>query len=107
MAQRVLVIRATVTMALLASLMMSASAPILASMSLSREYELKAAFIYNFTRFIEWSPESIPDASLTTSLCVVGRDPFGRSLDQRFEVRVRSALDHEYLACGHPRHVGR
>src|SRR4026209_503629 len=43
------------------------------------EYSMKAAFIYNFTKFIEW-PKII---GLTTfSICVLGDDPFGLTLDE-------------------------
>jgi hypothetical protein len=45
------------------------------------EYELKAAFLYNFTQFVEWpeSAFSAPDSPF--QLCIVGNDPFGRILD--------------------------
>jgi len=44
------------------------------------EYKLKAAFIYNFSQFIEWpeSAFSAPDAPF--QICVVGDDPFGEIL---------------------------
>jgi uncharacterized protein DUF4154 len=45
------------------------------------EYEVKAAFLYNFTRFVEWPPEAFPDANAPLTLCVVGKDPFGEVLD--------------------------
>lgn len=38
------------------------------------EYEVKAAFIYNFAKFIEWPPA--PSHPYIT-VCVFGRDPFG------------------------------
>jgi hypothetical protein len=41
------------------------------------EYSLKAAFIYNFAKFVEWPQET--DAVLR--LCVLGEDPFGPTLD--------------------------
>jgi YfiR/HmsC-like len=46
------------------------------------EYQVKAAFLLNFTKFIEWPPTafSTPDAPLT--LCILGADPFGSALDQ-------------------------
>jgi len=44
------------------------------------EYQIKAAFLLNFTRFVDW-PEP-PDASDSFTLCVVGRDPFGATLDE-------------------------
>lgn len=41
------------------------------------EYELKAAFLYNFAKFIDWPPRSFerPDAPMV--FCVLGDDPFG------------------------------
>lgn len=49
----------------------------------SREYVLKAGFIYNFTKFIKW-PEKIANeiAIDGLNLCVIGKDPFGRILTQ-------------------------
>ncbi len=43
------------------------------------EYEVKAAFLVNFTHFVEW-----PDSSLTGpfTICVIGSDPFGDVLDR-------------------------
>lgn len=41
------------------------------------EYELKAAFIYNFAAFADWPPSAPPGMDF----CVIGRDPFGRALD--------------------------
>ena len=49
----------------------------------SREYVLKAGFIYNFTKFIKWPEEvakGIENDGL--NLCVIGKDPFGKILDQ-------------------------
>jgi YfiR/HmsC-like len=42
------------------------------------EYRLKAAFLYNFALFTEWPAE----VGKTINLCVVGRDPFGKELDE-------------------------
>lgn len=43
------------------------------------EYEVKAAFIHNFAKFVEW-PAPAP-ASGTARLCLLGHDPFGGALD--------------------------
>jgi hypothetical protein len=45
------------------------------------EYELKAAFIYQIARFVEWpsSPEQFASGPLR--LCVLGNSPFGSALD--------------------------
>jgi hypothetical protein len=44
------------------------------------EYQIKAAFLYNFAKFVEWPPGSFPDADAPFRICVFGRDPFGESL---------------------------
>lgn len=41
------------------------------------EYQLKAAFLYNFSRFVSWPAP----ARNTFRLCVVGENPFGPLLD--------------------------
>lgn len=41
------------------------------------EYQLKAAFIYNFAKFVDWPAESFPSKDSPVTLCIVGRDPFG------------------------------
>src|SRR5262249_34521981 len=45
------------------------------------EYNLKAAFLYNFTKFVEWPADAFPDARSPFNLCILGEDPFGSSLD--------------------------
>lgn len=44
------------------------------------EYDVKAAFLYNFTKFVEWPPSAFGGRS-DFQLCVLGEDPFGGSLD--------------------------
>jgi hypothetical protein len=44
------------------------------------EYQVKAAFLYNFAKFVEWPPSSFSDASAPLQICVFGRDPFGKEL---------------------------
>lgn len=44
------------------------------------EYELKAAMLYNLTRFVEWPPSAYANPQAPTVLCILGRDPFGDSL---------------------------
>jgi hypothetical protein len=45
----------------------------------SLEYEVKAAFLYNFIQFIEWPAESLREAF---SVCTLGDDPFAGALDR-------------------------
>ena len=45
------------------------------------EYEVKAAYLLNFLKFVQW-PASFATAESTISICVLGRDPFGPALDR-------------------------
>jgi hypothetical protein len=44
------------------------------------EYEIKAGFLYNFTKFVEWPPEDFPNGSAPIVLGIVGANPFGSLL---------------------------
>jgi hypothetical protein len=45
------------------------------------EYEIKAAFLYNFAKFVEWPPTAFSDPKQPLGVCVFGRDPFGHALE--------------------------
>lgn len=47
---------------------------------LQSEYEVKAAFLFNFTKFIEWPPSQLRDGEAII-IGIVGHDPFGKSID--------------------------
>lgn len=44
------------------------------------EYEVKAAFIYNLAKFVEWPGKSLDNIS-TLTLYIIGDDPFGTDMD--------------------------
>lgn len=46
------------------------------------EYQIKAAFLYNFAKFVEWPPENSVKAGDPMTICIVGEDPFGNILDE-------------------------
>ncbi len=45
------------------------------------DYEVKAAYLYNFGRFVEWPAKVTTTRSDSFTICVLGEDPFGRALD--------------------------
>jgi hypothetical protein len=51
------------------------------------EYQLKAAFLYNFARFIVWPAEAFENPSQSFVFCVLGGDPFRRALDDVLDGR--------------------
>src|SRR6266436_6507903 len=44
------------------------------------DYDVKAVYLYNFGRFVEW-PASVAAKSDAFTVCVLGQDPFGSALD--------------------------
>lgn len=46
-----------------------------------REYEIKAAYLYNFINYIDWPADALPPAGGTITIGVVGENPFGAALD--------------------------
>jgi hypothetical protein len=59
-------------------------APLLACAAMpiaSGEYDVKAAYLYNFAKFVAWPPEAFPSAEAPFAICIIGQDPFGQALD--------------------------
>jgi len=57
----------------------------------TNEYQLKAVFIYNFSKFIEWPENAFADSSAGFQICVLGDDPFGEVMTA---LNNRSYLSH-------------
>jgi YfiR/HmsC-like len=45
------------------------------------EYDLKAAFLFNFAKFVEWPASAFAGEQSPLTICVYGEDPFGPNLD--------------------------
>jgi hypothetical protein len=56
------------------------------------EYQMKAAFLYNFAKFVDWPPQTLPENS-PVIIGVLGSDPF----DGALETTLRNKL-----VNGHP-----
>lgn len=68
-----------------------------AEVAANDEYELKAAFVYNLARMVNWPPEHLDDTDNTLLLCVFGEDQFGAALDTIRHKKVRGhPLDIRY-----------
>jgi hypothetical protein len=46
------------------------------------EYQVKAAFLLNFIKFVGWSPSAFENSTAPFRICILGEDPFGRDLDE-------------------------
>ena len=52
------------------------------------EYQVKAAFLLNFTKFVEWPVSAFADDRAPLTICILGDDPFGGMLDQMVQGEV-------------------
>jgi hypothetical protein len=83
-------------------------APVARADGASREYAIKAAFIYNFAQFAEWPSEAFSDRAAPITIGVVGDDPFNGVLEhavagktvggRKFAVKHLAASD-DLAAC--------
>ena len=61
--------------------LLSSSGANLSAQQISNEYQIKAAFLYNFTQFVEWPAGAFANAQSPLIIGVIGDDPFGSYLD--------------------------
>ncbi len=62
----------------------------------SVEYQVKAAFLFNFAKFVDWPPEAFPSEKAPITFCVFRQDPFGGVLDET--IRGKTINNREVLA---------
>lgn len=72
------------------------------------EYDIKAAFLLNFAKFVEWPEEAFPEPDSPVLIGILGTNPFGETLahladEQNLDgraIRIRQSDDIEELtAC--------
>src|SRR6266850_6998591 len=68
-------------MALAVALVLVGASCLNAQQSKPTEYQVKAAYLYNFGRFVKWPPGLAAGKGDSFPVCVLGRDPFGPILD--------------------------
>ncbi|MBI3667943.1 MAG: YfiR family protein [Acidobacteria bacterium] len=57
------------------------------------EYQVKAAFLFNFAKFVEWPAEKLGDGSNPIIVGILGKDPFGSSIDETFRGKTVNGRD--------------
>ncbi len=57
------------------------------------EYQLKAAFLFNFAKFVDWPPSTFSDVQSPINLCILGDDPFGDALDELVHGKIINARE--------------
>jgi hypothetical protein len=65
----------------LAACLTASVAVLTAQISKPTEYQVKAAYLSNFGRFVDWPPRPRSSPDDPFDLCILGQDPFGSALD--------------------------
>ena len=52
------------------------------------EYKIKAVFLYNFAKFVEWPAEAFQSPNQPIEICILGQDPFGNWLEETVQGRA-------------------
>jgi hypothetical protein len=78
------------------------SVTVAAAAQSASEYQVKAAFLFNFAKFVEWPADAFPTADAPLQICVLGQDPFGRDFEQVIEDK---AVNGHRLEVAHPEGV--
>ncbi len=74
--------RARALLLLLTGIFFAISLPVCAADEPPLEYQVKAAFLLNFTKFVQWPASAFSDQRSPLAICILGEDPFGSSLDE-------------------------
>jgi YfiR/HmsC-like len=54
------------------------------------EYKVKAAYLYNFTKFVHWPDNALPATNeKPLNICILGQDPFGHAIDLLFNKKAQ------------------
>jgi hypothetical protein len=48
----------------------------------TKEYQIKAVFLFNFSQFVEWPTNAFPEAQTPLVIGVLGENPFGTYLEE-------------------------
>ena len=89
---------------LVLSAMLSVSKPALfGQTTISKEYQIKAAFLFNFAQFVEWPPTAFANSNTSFCIGILGDDPFGAALDET--VRGET-IDNRKITIKRARQIG-
>jgi hypothetical protein len=77
-----------------ASLLGSLTAKVRAEPSSASEYQIKAAFLYNFIQFVDWPEEKSADSNKPIIIGIIGENPFGDAFEpvKNKKVKGRSVI---------------
>jgi hypothetical protein len=68
----------------------------------SVEYKIKAAYLLNFAKFVEWPTNRFPTRTTPIRVGVLGKDPFGKDLERTMAGRVIEGRKFEIVRAEEP-----
>jgi len=68
----------------------------------TREYQVKAAFLFNFSQFVEWPAQSFSNPESRAVIGILGKDPFDSNLE---EIIVGETINKHPLVIQHFKNV--
>jgi len=73
--------RATICVALVLALLLGRASAFSGEGSELGEYQVKAAFLFNFLKFVKWSANALPEDTSTIGVCVLAGEDVARTID--------------------------
>ena len=67
---------------LMAMVLIGIAQPTGAAEPVAEEYQVKGAFLLNFTKFVDWPPQVFKGPGDPIAICVLGQNPFGPGMDR-------------------------
>lgn len=61
-----------------------------ADSEISKEYQIKAAFLYNFVNFVDWPKGKVADSNEPITIGIIGKDPFGKAFEPLKDKQAKS-----------------
>ena len=68
----------------------SITAEVRADSALSREYRVKAAFVYNFIKFVDWPKEKMADSNEPITIGIIGSKDFVKAFEPLIHKKVKN-----------------
>ena len=68
----------------------------------SKEYQIKAAFLFNFAQFVQWPTTAFPESDAPFCIGILGSDPFDGALEETVRGEI---IGHHKLIVRHAQHL--
>ena len=88
--------------AALAAALVMFTTPARAATEVDRVQQIKAAYLYNFARFVTWPPEKLAGPDKAIEFCILDHDPLAPALD---EVLQGKTIDTQRVVVRHVQRV--